>query len=773
MMLFFRFIWPRSRKSLAVWVPLIAAGFIACIGLSLAMGFRSGVLAQQASAVLRDGGSGFGPNIEPPTLDPDGPPLRSSELISTGYGPMTVTTFWGVEGQRIGSPGIDRVEKPGTVLASPAVIDRLDDDWTGDLGAWLGERQPGRLPDAALAHPREMVIVEFVDDVPSDGAAKAFHPVRARTPRYAEDTSFVVVGLLILVLPSMALARAAASVHLNTRSRRYGLLRVLGAQPRQLAVVIAADMAAPMLAGAFIGSIVYAVVMGSLDSFTLAGSSYWTSDLRLSIPLAIALPFAAAAVGMVSVARMVYRAGRDPIGTLRRRSTGLRILSYALAAGAIAGPVAVIIAAEMERSASIWTITAGLLLSIIGVEGMSRIAVALAGKALVTLTRAQIAGARMLRSGADSLLGVSATSVAVVLIVFFVYGNFNPSPPDIGNFDLVAWVRGDTNVTSMERVGNAAEGYEGVTRVVRVGSHNSALVDGGIRLYTMTCEDVPGSVEIDAPCETGRVYLGREPESNMVLVSGRGGERSSPPVGASEPGGTAASPVPTPTIPPQYRALVTTPVPLDPSLIGSFPVGGRVTSSWTDNNPVMMVDEQPPVEISVLLITTDGRGESMRGVIQGLRQFPDVQSTTLRAALTSGFNSDTLILNPYLFVMATTAAGIAAVALLYAVLLLFRQRQAEFKMLRCQGATRMLLSVDLSLLFAVPLILSFGLALASGTALAVAYNLAFDVPPPQVSPQAISVLVIVAAVGVAATALVAGFATRVSPLIADPDAAAA
>ena len=772
MMLFFRFIWPRSRKSFAVWVPLIAAGFIACIGLSLAMGFRSGVLAQQASTVLRDGGSGFGPNIEPPTLDPNGPPLRSSEPLSTGYGPMTVTTFWGVDGQRIGIPGIDRVEKPGTVLASPAVIDRLDDDWTGELGAWLGERQPGRLPDAALAHPREMVIVEFIDAVPSDGAAMAFHPVRARTPRYAEDTSFVVVGLLILVLPSMALARAAAAVHLNTRSRRYGLLRVLGAQPRQLAVVIAADMAAPMLAGAFIGSIVYAVVMGSLDSFTLAGSSYWTSDLRLSIPLAIALPFAAAAVGMVSVARMVYRAGRDPIGTLRRRSIGPRILSYGLAAGAIAGPIVVIIAAEMEGSAAAWTITAGLLLSILGVEGMSRIAVALAGKALVAMTRAQIAGARMLRSGADSLLGVSATSVAVLLIVFFVYANYNPSPPDIGNFDLVAWVRGDTNVTSMERVGAAAEGYEGVTRVVRVGSPR-ASVDGGIRLYTMTCEDVPGSVELDAPCETGRVYLGREPESNMVLVSGRGGERSSPPVGASETGGTAASPVPTPTIPPQYRALVTTPVPLDPSLIGSFPVGGRVTSSWTDNNPVMMVDEQPPVEISVLLITTDGRGESMRGVIQGLRQFPDVQSTTLRAALTSGFNQDTLILNPYLFVMATTAAGIAAVALLYAVLLLFLQRQAEFKMLRCQGATRMLLSVDLSLLFAVPLILSFGLALASGTALAVAYNLAFDVPPPQVSPQAISVLVIVAAVGVAATALVAGFATRVSPLIADPDAAAA
>lgn len=766
MNLFFRFIWPRSRKSLVVWLPLIAAGLIACIGLSLALGFRSGVLNQQSAIFLRDGGGSFGPNRVPPTLDPDGPPLRSSELIFTGYGPLAVTTFWGVEGQRIGIPGLDRVEKPGTVLASPAVRAQLDDDWTGELDAWLGGRSPGLLPDAALTHPREMVIVEFIDSAPSDDAALAFHPVRARTPGYAEDTSFVVLGLLILVLPSMALARAAAAVHLNTRSRRYGLLRVLGAPPSQLAAVIAADMAAPMLAGAFIGSIAYAVAMWSLDSFTLAGASYWTSDLRLAVPLAIALPFVVAAVGMASVARMVYRAGGDPIGTLRRSGRPPRLVSYLMAAGAVAGPIIAYYSySELDGGTSQLVYTAALLLSIVGVEGLSRIATAGAGKILGALTRAQIAGARMFRAGSDSLLGVSATSVAVFLIVAVTYSNYDPRPPDVGDFDIVAWVRGDTDVTSMERVGDAAEGYEGVTRVVHVGSPRVS-VNGRNFLYTMTCEDAPGSVELDAPCEAGRVYLSGVPFAagsqrvdtslDSVLV-------------------TDDSPsFPLATIPPEYRDVVPPPHPPFPEhLTGSIPVGGIVTSSWSGDISVMMVDEHPPVENGILLITTDGQGESMRGVIQGLRQFPDVQSTQVRAALTSGVTQETLLLNPYFFVMGTTAAVIAAVALLYAVLLLFRQRQAEFKMLRCQGATRMLLSVDLGLLFAAPLVISFGLAIASGIALAFAYNTALDLPMPAQSPQTTALLIVVAAVGAAATALVAGFAARVSPLLADPDAAAA
>ena len=123
--------------------------------------------------------------------------------------------------------------------------------------------------------------------------------------------------------------------------------------------------------------------------------------------------------------------------------------------------------------------------------------------------------------------------------------------------------------------------------------------------------------------------------------------------------------------------------------------------------------------------------------------------------------------------MATAAAGMGAVTLLYAVLLLFRQRQAEFRILRCQGATRTLLAVDLGLLFAVPLILAFGLAIASGLALATTLNMAFDLPTQYGTTRFVPVLATMLMVGMAATILVAVWATRMPPLVTDPDAVTA
>ena len=267
----------------------------------------------------------------------------------------------------------------------------------------------------------------------------------------------------------------------------------------------------------------------------------------------------------------------------------------------------------------------------------------------------------------------------------------------------------------------------------------------------MTCDDAVGSLKLDSPCVVGSVYLGQDaPDTDTVtLVEG---DRDYP------PGFTPF---------------------LDESIPGSYPVEGRVTASWfyrDRNDAILMVDERPIPNHTLLLVTTDGEPGSLRRVIEGLRDRPEESYPFTKAALEAGFNfvgdmtDDQLVIFPYVFVMAMTAAGMAAVALLYAIMLLFRQRQAEFRALRSFGATRMLLAVDLALLFAVPLILAFGLAVASGIILAASYNAAFGVPAPPGNPQAIAALAFVLAVGIAATALVAGRATRIPPLVSDPDA---
>ena len=768
MRLFFRLLWPRSRRSLSAWTPLIVVGAISCIGLSFALGFRSGVLAQHDAGVLRDGC-----HCEPPMKTPAEGPMRSSRLFATGYGPLVVTIFAGKEGQRLGIPGIPQVEASGTVFASPAVLAQIEDDWTGELYAWLGDRKARTLPDTALAHPREMVIIDFIAAVPPEIESQ-FHPVREGPSGWAKDTSVVIMGLLILVLPSVALARTGAAVHLNTRARRYGLLRILGTPPRQLAVAIAADMAVPMLAGAFLGSVVYAAVMSALGSFTLAGSSYWTKDLVLPVAFGAGLPLVTLVVGLSSVARIVYRASRDPLGTLRRARGRASYLTYLSAACLPAAAIALYVGAKADYSMSVWLIAGGLLLSIVGLEGLSRLAVTISGRAIIDQTRAQIAGSRMSRSGADALLGVSGTAVAVLLVVFVTYSSFDRSPPIVGSFDIVATIEdasrgsiiggiiaasdrsespesiqskiaaaleerarseeGDWHESIMRRVAE----YDGVTRVAYAGRFARSV-------YTMTCDDVPGAVELDAPCVSGSIYVQRPTEETDMLV----GAPSGP------PGGLMADPT--------------------EAIAGFYPVGGQVTASWmtSGQGSLLMVDSQSTSEFGVLLVSTDGARESMRRVMLGLRDLPGTNSLTTKAALASGITDDTLIYNPYLLVMATTAAAMGAVALLYAVLLLFRQRQAEFRVLRCQGATRMLLAADLGVLFAVPLMLAFGLAVASGLGLAATYNTAFGVSTPQDVTQVVPVLATMLAVGMAATVLVAVWATRIPPLVTDPDAAAA
>ena len=743
MMLFFRFIWPRSWKSFSVWIPLIAVGLISCVGLSLAMGFRSGLLAQHETATLRDGGSGF----RPMTRVAGEPPLRSSRPVATGYGPLNVTLFWGEEGQRLDLPGIPQIEASGTALASPAVLAQLKDDWTGEIGGWLGDRSARTLSDVALAYPRELVIVEFTDTVPPEAVRSSqFQPIRVKQS-YAPDTSFVILGLLVLALPSIALARAGAAVHLNARSRRYGLLRVLGAPPRRLAALIALDIAAPIMAGALLGSVVYATTMSSLHTFTLAGNSYWASDLVLPIALALALPLVVVMVGLLSAVRMVTRAGRDPVGTLRKERKPTSYLAYVSSAGIVAGPAAMFWASNVGFTLSAWLIAAGMILSIVGLEGLSRTAVAATGRLLADWTRAQVAGSRMYRGGAEAVLGVSATSVAVLLIVFSVYANIDNRPPTTGDFDLIARL---PNLKESGPIVRAMEEIDGVTRVVAVGRINVGSREGLGQVWTITCDDAGGSVKLDSPCVAGSIYLGQDaPDTDTVTLLQDDAD-----------------------YPPGFVPF------LDDSIPGSYPVSGRVTASWfyrDRNDVVLMVDERPIPNHTLLLVTTDGESGSLRRVIEGLRDRPEESYPFTRAALEAGFNlvgdltDDRLVIFPYLFVMAVTAAGMAAVALLYAVMLLFRQRQAEFRALRSFGATRMLLAVDLALLFAVPLILAFGLAVASGIILAASYNAAFGVPTPPGNPQAIAALVLVLAIGIAATALVAGRATRIPPLVSDPD----
>ena len=88
-------------------------------------------------------------------------------------------------------------------------------------------------------------------------------------------------------------------------------------------------------------------------------------------------------------------------------------------------------------------------------------------------------------------------------------------------------------------------------------------------------------------------------------------------------------------------------------------------------------------------------------------------------------------------------------------------------------ATRRLLATDLGLLFSIPLAMAFGLAIAAGIAMAATLNAANDLPTRYGLADVAPILAAMLAVGMASTVLVAARATRISPLVGDPDAGAA
>ena len=94
MRLFFRLLWPRSRRSLYC-VDCSYSGWSHLLRLALAwlLGVGFGYHAQQETAMLRDGSR----SLPPRTAEIEGP-LRSTRLEATTYGPLVITVFAGEAG---------------------------------------------------------------------------------------------------------------------------------------------------------------------------------------------------------------------------------------------------------------------------------------------------------------------------------------------------------------------------------------------------------------------------------------------------------------------------------------------------------------------------------------------------------------------------------------------------------------------------------------------------------------------------------------------------
>jgi FtsX-like permease family len=225
-------------------------------------------------------------------------------------------------------PGVPRLPGPGQFYASPAVSRLLRSTPASELGDRFPGHQIGTIGPAALPSPSSLIIVvgysaQQLSKVPGaaqitsintnaniGGTAGGFHTKQLET--------ILAVGVLALLLPVLVFIATAARLAAARREQRFAAMRLVGATPRQVAVISAVEACVAALCGVAIGFGLFYGIRPALTDVAFTGQRFAPGDLSLGVVdivvVAIGVPIAAA----VSARFAMRRVQISPLGVTRR-----------------------------------------------------------------------------------------------------------------------------------------------------------------------------------------------------------------------------------------------------------------------------------------------------------------------------------------------------------------------------------------------------------------------------------------------------------------------
>ncbi len=254
-------------------------------------------------------------------------------------------------------PGMTRLPGPGQYFASPALITLLRSE-PADV---LRDRYPGHLAGtigaAALPSPNSLVIVightaRQLSQVPGAGEVDAIERTPAacyacKSPIGGPVLEFVLAGAAVaLLLPVLILIATASRLSAARREERFAAMRLVGATPRQIAVVSAVEAVVAAVVGVAVGFVLFFAFRPLLYHVPFTGAPFSPGDLSLSgtdiVLAAVGVPLAA----VVSARLALRRVQASPLGVKQRVSVrpprmvrivpllaGIALLAYFDAAG--------------------------------------------------------------------------------------------------------------------------------------------------------------------------------------------------------------------------------------------------------------------------------------------------------------------------------------------------------------------------------------------------------------------------------------------------------
>ncbi|WP_433351993.1 FtsX-like permease family protein [Micromonospora saelicesensis] len=217
--------------------------------------------------------------------------------------------------------GIPTTPGPGEYYASPAFRELLATHPADQLGDRYAGRDLGTVGPAALTSPDTLLVIAggAPDQVAKLPAAKQVTSV-GDTPALPETTVNLILGVVAggLLFPVLIFIGTATRLSAARREQRFAAMRLVGATPRQIAIVAAVEATAAAAAGTAVGFGLFYAFRDPLAGIPFTGMPFFPSDMSLGLLdvllVALGVPAGAALAAQVSLRRVRI----SPLGVTRR-----------------------------------------------------------------------------------------------------------------------------------------------------------------------------------------------------------------------------------------------------------------------------------------------------------------------------------------------------------------------------------------------------------------------------------------------------------------------
>jgi hypothetical protein len=230
-------------------------------------------------------------------------------------------------------PGIAHLPAEGQFYASPALARLLRSVPADQLGQRYPGREIGTIGPAGLPSPNSLVIViggtpAQVSQLPGAGEVTR---ISTTSPSSCNGPNCSAIGIhssgidlilsvvaAALLLPILIFIGTATRLSAARREQRYAAMRLVGATPRQVAVIAAVESTVAAVVGVATGFGLFYALRPVLAPIPFTGAPFFLHDVSLNLVdvlvVMIGVPLAAAAVSRLALRRTIV----SPLGVTRR-----------------------------------------------------------------------------------------------------------------------------------------------------------------------------------------------------------------------------------------------------------------------------------------------------------------------------------------------------------------------------------------------------------------------------------------------------------------------